>query len=188
MLRFLPWLLLLTTLPSGASAQDMMVRKVWSGLDDFKDKPIWVAAAKCAAFEDTFEEAIALRRQTLAENRRKYPAHADSYRDDPQWEQRVRARVEPNRAYWRRYGLARLRRDRPGEDIEALFDAQVARELTDLRGTTRTEQQREDFDKNCHEVLLITGGSVSRVERGVADAILRADIAAAQALEARRYP
>lgn len=175
MIRLLPCLLLLAMLPVPALAQDMMFRSGRADMADFNDKPIWVAAARCAAFEDTFEEEIQLRRRTLAESRRKWPNSADSYRDDLEWEARVRGRVEHDRAYWRRFGLARLRRDRPGEGLEALFDAQMAQELVDIRRTSRTEEGRRAFREACFDFLLAAGGSVSRVERGVADPILKAE-------------
>lgn len=175
MIRLLPCLLLLAMLPAPAVAQDMVFRSSRADLADFNDKPIWAGAARCAAFEDTFEEDIQLRRRALAESRRKWPASADSYRDDPEWEARVRGRVEHDRAYWRRFGLARLRRDRPSEGLEALFDARITQELADIRRTSRTEGERRAFKEACFDFLLAAGGSVSRVERGVADPILKAD-------------
>lgn len=173
MIRLLPSLLLLALLPAPAVAQDMMFRSN-GGMGGATDMPIWVGAARCAAFGDTVEDEIQIRRRVLAESRRRWPNNADSYREDPEWEARVRERVEHDRTYWRRFAMARLRIDRPGENHEALFDARMAQELQDIRRTSLNEEGRRFFKQACFDFLLEAGGSVSRVERGVADKILKA--------------
>jgi hypothetical protein len=184
MVRTLPWLVLFAALPAVASAQDMTFRSDWATLASFNDKPMWMGAAKCAAFEDTVDELITVRREIVAKFLRDFPENSYNLRDDPEWEQRMRDHSANDRVYWRRWGVARLRRDRPGQEVEALFDAQVALELAEQRRTLsegrllspseRGEAYRK-FDDLCIEFILDAGGGIPRIERGVADEHFRAE-------------
>lgn len=185
--RVLPLLLLAMGAPGAASAQDMIFTTGLPSHASFVGKPIWVGAARCAALEPIYaEQEVAYRRQVLAEARRRWPASAAEYQNNAEWEQRVQSRVEPGQAYWRRWALARLKRDRPGENAEALYDQQLVEETATLRASPfaannggasahhAAASERRDLRRACMDFLNWTGGTLGRVERGVADPILRA--------------
>jgi|GEM_PF-7008676 len=154
----------LLTAAGEARAADKLFVKGSEFLPDFAGQPMWILAARCAAFSETWDEYLVLEKAET-----KAPATGAQATLNDVYATALLDGGRKDRAFWTRFGVARLRRDRPAEPAEATFEAQVARELAQHRAARRTVKQYSDYDDNCRAYLNAINWVAVRMDRGWAD-------------------
>ena len=94
-------------------------------MEQFNGQALWKSAAYCAAL---VQFADVLNKEWIA----KYARNGHVYPQE-QVDQRLAA-IPQEVSRWREFAMMRLRIDQPGSAIDARFDAEVARNVAEMRG------------------------------------------------------
>lgn len=95
---------------------------------------IWIVFARCAAVNKNADLLVENYREDLARKRAQaLPEHVTMFLPDPAAEASLREGAARREAAFIRRGLEIMAQDRPGQNVEAEFRAQIARELAELQ-------------------------------------------------------
>jgi len=143
-------------LPEPVQAQDRLFQPTKGDYGDFTGQPMWLLAARCAAFNDNWREYLAVLDQGPNVAR-------------PDQEEGVRREFEPRRAQLTEFAILRLQRDRPGQNAAGIFEAQVTREREAHRAANRNYEDTRAYRHLCINYLSSIEWVLIRMKRGWAD-------------------
>jgi len=145
-----------------AQAQDRLYQSDEPDMAEFSGRPMWTNAARCAAYED--EIAASAVPPEMAPGM----PEADRLRQAA-YHRAIVDGARKTRAFWTRFGVMRLERDRPGQAAGGVFEAQVAIDLAEHRRLARTDADRDAFEARCSLFRSGIEWNLVRMQRGWAD-------------------
>lgn len=154
---------------SDALAQDRLFVKP-EFPPEIHNQPRWVVAAHCAALFETHDPVMERDREAYRVRMaaRGHPVSPLTAEDYARFE-RMSEGARRSRQQYTQYAMARMNRDRPGQDNARTFEAEVARQRLIHEGLNRTAEQYGVRETSCRGFSATTTWEQEYIRRGWPD-------------------